>query len=120
MKITLEFDPNDESSIRAALKMFTEHIDHEFGKPKQIGLFDDDPLKRMHTNYKNLLNAMISLFGYGNRILRNDKRLKELRYENRVDDLTDFIRSLESRGIFDVEKKINERQRIISFSIRRF
>jgi hypothetical protein len=120
MKITVEFDPNDESAIRSALKMFTEHFDHHCGEPKQIELFDDDPLKRMHTNYKNLLNAMISLFGYGNRILRNDKRLKDMKYENRVDDLTDFIKALASRGIFDVEKKNNERQRIISFSIRRF
>jgi hypothetical protein len=120
MKITVEFDPNDERAVRSALKLFTEQLDYHFGKPVQAELFDDDPLKRMHTNYRNLLNAMISLFGYEKQILRNKKQLKEMRHEHKVDNLTDFIRALEARKIFEVQRTGSQRKRIESIKIRRF
>ncbi|MCX6277693.1 MAG: hypothetical protein NT004_06330 [Bacteroidetes bacterium] len=96
MKITLDFNPNDEMSVRAASRLFQEHIDKLFGEPKHA--------KQVYGTPLHFYQAMVEYFGHGTVIERNHTDILEVSAGAGIWSITDALRTLERLGLVAIER----------------
>jgi hypothetical protein len=102
-EIQITFRPEEITNFQTALPL--EEIENVFRF--------EDCMHKVKFKTRDFLKELRDIYGIGNDINRNDKRIKELRYQYEISDVTQVLKLQEQNGLISL-KRVNENNDITS------